>query len=258
MNCWPVMPELDEECEFISRSCRRLSLFRPLAKGLLHAPLPDRFRQQIASVAGRDVDYLLRYPHIMQPVFDSVFIERHGRKDTVYHQPIARLLDYYRARSDCDRIDLYQAAMMEWWLPDDLLHKADRMTMAHSVELRCPFLDREFANYCMHLGLDDRVLPSSTEPCRKVALEKAFAAILPDGIAYQQKKGFASPVHEWMCGPLAEPVRRCVLNKEGYAATIFPQETLSSIVESAAARHAGAQKQLWTLVVLNKWAERWL
>ena len=130
--------------------------------------------------------------------------------------------------------------------------------MAHSLELRCPFLDAEFSDYCIRLGVDDKVLPTSEEPCRKVALKRAFASILPKGIAYQKKKGFSLPAYEWLQGPLAGSARDIVMREDLLAASIFPSSVRSTLLQQAGEGDTLSQRQVWSLIVLNKWAQRWL
>src|SRR5690606_32266627 len=80
------------------------------------------------------------------------------------------------------------------WLPYDILLKADRMSMAHSLELRVPFLDREVWEVARRLPTSCRVTGENT----KVALRRAAARELPASTASRKKLGFPSPLAEWM------------------------------------------------------------
>jgi asparagine synthase (glutamine-hydrolysing) len=235
----------------------RLAPLRPFARYLAKIS-PTQAQARLKVLAGGDCEYLARHPMVMAPIFDGEFRRRHSLNGFSALDPVRQLVDYYRSRPDWDGIGLYLGAMTEWWLPDDLLHKADRMTMAHSLELRCPFLDTEFAEYCIHLGVDDKVLPTSEEPCRKVALKRAFESILPKGIAYQRKKGFTLPAYEWLQGPLAAAASQIVMREDLIAASIFPRSVRSTLLAQAGAGDSLSQRQVWSLIVLNKWAKRWL
>src|ERR1022692_924217 len=151
-----------------------------------------------------------------------------------------------------------RASNSRWWLPDDLLHKADRMTMAHSLELRCPFLDADFARYCASLSLDEKALPSTGEAHRKVALKRAFSELLPEGIAYQTKKGFPIPVYAWLAGPYQKAASAELSRPEALGCSLFSRETRSELMRRAIAGDLISQRRVWSVIVLNKWGDCWL
>src|ERR1035438_3850302 len=162
----------------LSRWSRR----RPLAKMVRHWNWPDGLSTRIEAVAGSHADYLVRHPASMSFIFNDEFRRRECPSLADSDDTVAPLAEFFASRQGWHGLDLRLAAMIEWWLPDDLLHKADRMTMAHSLELRCPFLDADFARYCASLSLDEKALPSTGEAHRKVALKRAFSELLPEGI----------------------------------------------------------------------------
>lgn len=236
---------------------RSLRFARPIAGPLARLALPDAVRRRLLALAGSHADYLARNPYNITNVFDEDFRRRHSLNGT-NGNALNALSGYYRSRQAWHGVNLYLGALIEWWLPDDLLHKADRMTMAHSIELRCPFLDAEFARYCANLGLDDKVLPEGGEAGRKVALKKAFAGVLPEGIAYQRKKGFTVPVYDWLGTGFAERARAELTREDSLAASVFGRDVRDGIMRRAAAGEKRSQHQAWALIVLNKWGQRWL
>ena len=132
------------------------------------------------------------------------------------------------------------------------------MTMAHSIELRCPFLDVEFARYCAALPLDSKVQARYEEPMRKIALKRAFADALPEGIAYQRKKGFSIPVYEWLTSVYAERARKELTRRDAMGSSLLDLTTRETILNRAIAGDNQCQKQVWSLIILNKWGDRWL
>src|SRR5580765_455408 len=84
------------------------------------------------------------------------------------------------------------------WLPDQMLTKVDRATMAHGLEARLPFLDHRVVEFAM--GLPDRAKFSLRTPKR--FLRRAFADLLPARILRRRKHGFEVPIGEWLRGPL--------------------------------------------------------
>lgn len=248
-------------CEDLRRLFERLHLLRPLAplaKHLLTLGWPDGIHRRLMTLAGTDADYFARNPSSMSFVFEDGFLKKNVSHFADLPSTVKPLSRYFAARGGWDGTNLYLGGLIEWWLPDDLLHKADRMTMAHALELRCPFLDAEFSSYCAHLPLDDRVRPSKQEPSRKVALKRAFASVLPDRIANQPKKGFTIPAYSWMSNVFADRARAEINRPAGLVVSLLSRQVRQNIVNSAVAGDVRMQRQAWSLVVLNRWANRWL
>jgi len=217
-------------------------------------------RDRLSAVAGTDADYLIRNPKVggMAFVFDEPFCKAHAPNLNGYGDHLKPLKAYYADRKDWQGMNLCLGGMVQWWLPDDLLHKADRMTMAHSIELRCPFLDMEFARYCATLPLDEKVQAHKAEPMRKIALKRAFADVLPEGIAYQRKKGFSIPVYEWLTGIYAKRARTELARADALGSSLLDAATRETILSKALGGDTISQKQVWSLLILNKWGDRWL
>jgi len=220
--------------------------------------LPARFSRRLNAVAGSAADYLERSPINMTAVFDEEFRARHSSPEVANGDVLGPMRRYFAARQNWDGVHLCLGALIEWWLPDDLLHKADRMTMAHSIELRCPFLDVEFSSYLARLGLDDKVLPRKQEPNRKIALKNAFSDILPAGIAMQKKKGFAIPMYEWLRSVFQDRARRELDRTDGLGSSPFPAQIRKELLAASLAGDPINQHRVWSIIVLNKWGDRWL
>src|SRR5207249_6908237 len=93
------------------------------------------------------------------------------------------------------------------YLPDDLLVKTDRCTMANSLEARSPFLDRELTEYAAALPDDMKLRGQRT----KIILREAFADLLPPAIDQRGKMGFGVPLGAWFRGELRDYVRDLLL-----------------------------------------------
>ena len=83
---------------------------------------------------------------------------------------------------------------MHTWLNGDLLHNADRTTMAHSLELRTPFVDREVYKVASTIPADLRIAHGTT----KYILRKAAEGIVPDHVLNRKKLGFPVPIRFWL------------------------------------------------------------
>ena len=103
----------------------------------------------------------------------------------------------FQAARDLDDVATMQYVDLHTWLPGDILTKADRMSMAHSLELRVPFLDR--AVYAAAASL-----PTSLKLARttKYALREAMRGIVPDAVVDRRKLGFPTPTRVWLRGDI--------------------------------------------------------
>ena len=140
------------------------------------------------------------------------------------------------------------------YLPDDLLVKADRASMATSLELRSPLLDDQV----LELGVS---LPDSLRVDGrrgKVALRRAFADLIPAELASRRKTGFGIPLGTWFRGPLRELARDTLLGARAEARG----QLRSEVVERLLSEHVRGEQdhghRLWCLLVLELWQRSWL
>lgn len=146
------------------------------------------------------------------------------------------------------------AMYQETYLPEDILTKVDRASMACGLEVRAPFLDAELVDWI-------QTLPSSFKFGRKRTkrlLKHAAARRLPASILARPKKGFGIPVARWLRGPLAPMVDRLLgrdrLERQG----IFRQDAVECLVDEHRAGVRDHRKPLWTLLMFQLWHDRWL
>ncbi|MEU4237501.1 asparagine synthase (glutamine-hydrolyzing) [Actinoplanes sp. NPDC026619] len=108
----------------------------------------------------------------------------------------------YAETADVDDVASMQYVDLHTWLPGDILQKADRMSMAHSLELRVPFLDR--AVYAAAAGLStDLKLPPHNRTT-KHALREAMRGIVPESVRERRKLGFPTPTRIWLKGTIGD------------------------------------------------------
>ncbi|MEJ6400476.1 asparagine synthase (glutamine-hydrolyzing) [Nicoliella lavandulae] len=99
--------------------------------------------------------------------------------------------------SDKDEMTQMQYFDINTWLPYDILHKADRMSMCNSLEVRTPLVDKKVADFAATMPIKTRIHKGET----KVSLRRAALAALPDKVANKEKLGFPSPIASWMNMP---------------------------------------------------------
>jgi asparagine synthase (glutamine-hydrolysing) len=146
------------------------------------------------------------------------------------------------------------AADVATLLPDDFLVKVDRASMAHGLEVRPPLLDHELLELAAKMPSEWKVRNGET----KWVLKQAYRPVLPPAILDRPKQGFEMPIDAWLRGPLREMVETAVLEPRARVADLVDQPTARKLYRAhlrGTGRHGGV---LWSLLVLARWAERYL
>jgi asparagine synthase (glutamine-hydrolysing) len=152
------------------------------------------------------------------------------------------------AQADLDDTSTMQLVDINTWLHGDILVKADRMTMAHSLELRVPFLDREVMAVAARLAREEKIGSGTT----KLALREAMSAVLPKAAAERAKLGFPVPIGFWLKGEMY-----------GFAERLLRGAQTDQWIDRAAALgmlerfRAGdpeiSWRHIWVLIVFSLW-----
>jgi asparagine synthase (glutamine-hydrolysing) len=137
-----------------------------------------------------------------------------------------------------------------FWLPGDILLKADKMSMAHSLESRVPFLDREIFALATTLPLEYRVNSETT----KVALRTAALEVLPERIAKRPKLGFPVPMRVWLTQDCWYARVRTTFEGEA-AGRFFHTRPLIALLDEHRAGHADNSRKIWNVYVFLIWYE---
>lgn len=135
------------------------------------------------------------------------------------------------------------------FLPDQLLVKADRASMACSLEARMPFLAYPVAEFALSLPASMKVRNLTT----KYLLKKTLSPLLPENIIKRPKKGFGIPVAKWLKGDFKVLVDE--LLEEGYVRRqgIFEWSYLNKLLSDHYEGRADRRKELWTLIMFQRW-----
>lgn len=137
----------------------------------------------------------------------------------------------------------------------ELLRKQDRMSMAASIESRVPFLDHRLVEFAA--SLDDRLKISGSET--KFVLKKAVADLLPKQVIYRTKKGFPTPLKQWLrMGDSSAAVGRFLQRKGGLLSEIVDDRVLGGLVEANRSGKQDATDRLWRLLGLQIWGDVFL
>ncbi|MGZ5081902.1 MAG: asparagine synthase (glutamine-hydrolyzing), partial [Usitatibacter sp.] len=135
------------------------------------------------------------------------------------------------------------------WLPDNLLERGDRMTMAASIESRVPFLDHELAGYVSSLPDNCRVKGMKT----KWILRQAGRSLIPGAILDRPKVGFRVPVNEWFQGPLKGYIHDHLRGPNSKTRAYYDTQVLDRMVDDHVDGKQNHEKLLWALLNLEIW-----
>ena len=143
---------------------------------------------------------------------------------------------------------------LKTWLPDDLLLKADKMTMACSLELRVPMLDHHLLEFST--ALPDKFRRNGGQG--KFLLKKLMERYLPNEIIYRPKKGFPVPIAVWFKGPLFDRVRDILLDTRTLARGYFRPEYLNHVLERHRSGAEDLSRRIFSLLALELWHRKYI
>ena len=140
-----------------------------------------------------------------------------------------------------------------YYLPDDILYKVDRISMAHSLEVRPPFLDQRIVEFAARLPERFKLRGSRS----KYVLRHLMKDKLPRSVLERPKIGFDVPIHEWLRGVL-RPLLLDTLSRDAVLASgLFHWPAVKRLVSTHLERRANVGYHLWGLMVLLIWMKRW-
>ncbi len=138
------------------------------------------------------------------------------------------------------------------YLLDDLLVKTDRMSMAHSLEVRCPFLDTRLVEFAA--GLPDELKIHGMQ--LKYLLKRAYRDMLPAEILSRGKMGFGVPLGTWMRGDLREFSHDMLLGPSAKTRDILQPSAVAALLREHVSRAEDHGQKLWALLCLEAWLRK--
>ena len=153
-----------------------------------------------------------------------------------------------RAReAGLDPVTTMQLVDLRTWLPADILVKGDRMSMAHGVEVRVPFLDRGVLAVAAGLTPAEKISPTTT----KAALRRAVADLVAPEVAQRPKLGFPVPIGHWLAHDLYDFAER--LFRETEAERYVRRDVALDLLRRHRAGEEMDWRRLWVLVAFCMW-----
>jgi asparagine synthase (glutamine-hydrolysing) len=174
------------------------------------------------------------------------------------HSSLEAILPYLRRianeRPDSDFLTRMTYLELKLRLPELLLMRVDKITMATSVEARVPFLDHHLVEYAMGLPRDMKVRGRTG----KHVLKKALEPILPHDLLFSRKRGFGAPIREWFRTSLGEKYGERLLNSPIHRREYFDRDFITRMLAEHRDGRSDWSFHLWALLNLSLWYEHWI
>lgn len=228
---------------------KRLPAFlRRRAAGVARKLPYFRGREFIIKCSGRPEDYFIGQALVFpEKEAAEVLTEKYRAGQT----PKDITAPIYRRVSDKDELIKKQYLDLNLWLPGDILLKADKMSMAHSLELRVPYLDKKIMEMAEGVPSEYKINGIDTKYVFRVAANKT----LPDEWAHRKKKGFPVPIRLWL---REEKYRNIVAEhfEAEWAGEFFNREKIMTLLDDHYAGRANNQRKIWTVFTFLVWYKR--
>jgi asparagine synthase (glutamine-hydrolysing) len=139
-------------------------------------------------------------------------------------------------------------------LPELLLMRVDKFTMANSVEARVPFLDHQLVEFAMSVPTDQKI----RDGIGKHVVKRAVGDVLPQDLVWRPKQGFGTPVSEWFRGELAGQLQSTLQSSELADLGYIDPDRVQTLLDEHRSGQAERSFQLWNLLNLSTWFDHWI
>jgi asparagine synthase (glutamine-hydrolysing) len=153
----------------------------------------------------------------------------------------------YTESKNYDPVDRMQYIDIHTWMRGDILLKADKMTMAHSLELRVPFLDKEVFEAASKIPTSLKTANGTT----KYILRKAAEGIVPEHVLNRKKLGFPVPIRHWLKNEMNEWAKNII--RESNTDHLFNKAYVLNLLEDHCQGKADNSRKIWTVLIFMIW-----
>jgi asparagine synthase (glutamine-hydrolysing) len=139
-------------------------------------------------------------------------------------------------------------------LPELLLMRVDKISMANSIEARVPFLDHRMVEFTSHIPAAWNLGGGRT----KDLLKRAVTGLVPDYVVDRPKQGFSLPIKQWLRGPLAGFARQSILESSLRERGFFDYAELERILAAHGSGRKNYDTLIWSMINVSQWYDRWI
>jgi asparagine synthase (glutamine-hydrolysing) len=172
-------------------------------------------------------------------------ILNHTFFDTSYQSVTKKY--YNEATFYQDQVARMQYVDINTWLKGDILLKADKMSMAHSLELRVPFLDNQVFDIASRLSKEQKVSKGTT----KLLLRQAAKGIVPNHVVNRKKLGFPVPIRHWLKDEMYSWAKNIIIESE--TEDLLNKKEVLALLEQHASGRKDNSRKLWTILMFMLW-----
>jgi asparagine synthase (glutamine-hydrolysing) len=211
-------------------------------------------KQAMVKRANRPVDEVAN----MTDVFSSMQKRQLWKQDLPQYAPSNDLIQVDAARANTRELlnrTLY--VYCQSWLVEDLLMKADKMTMANSIELRVPFLDFRMVEWAAKAPISVKVRRVNGQYESKSVLRTFAATRLPHEIIQRPKQGFPVPAYDWLSNRLKDWVHQVLPSSGARLYEWLEPSMVQKQVDLGTSGELMDRHRLWSLLILELWLQTW-
>ncbi|MGI9500831.1 MAG: asparagine synthase (glutamine-hydrolyzing) [Geminicoccaceae bacterium] len=238
---------LEEKIRRLVPSPLGRNLLGPLGRAWPRSPrLPQVFRAgTLLENLGRD--WLDAYLHSLTRIPEAT-AKRLIRPELLPDQPLRAGFEGHAAEAEgLDPLSRILAMDFKSWLANDILVKVDRMSMAHSLEVRVPMLDTDFVAYAARLPNQAKLHQGDG----KHLFKKSLRGRVPDSVLDRQKQGFHLPLDDWLNGPLQPALQALVADRQNPVFDYLDPDTVRCFAGEHAERRRNRTTELSFTLILD-------
>jgi len=164
------------------------------------------------------------------------------------------MLEHFNRTRGWDPLSRIQYVDIKTYLVDDILTKVDRASMAHSLEVRVPFLDHEVMEYAANIPAHYKLRNGSG----KYIFKKTLEGLVPPEILTRTKMGFSIPLAQWLRSDLKSEFEDRVFSSDGFVARLFALDPIRGWWAQHQRGTRDYSTHLWALLILESWGRRFI
>jgi asparagine synthase (glutamine-hydrolysing) len=208
------------------------------------------FRLSAATMEDRYKGISTYDENLKQALYRTEFTQQlQTNQNNQVQQFLSQLFEKTRGKDPLSRMLYFDC---KTWLVDDLLIKADRMSMAASLELRVPFLDYRLVEFAATIPSKYKIKNGQG----KYLLKEMMSGVLPNEIVHRKKMGFPTPLKMMFQGGMKDYAHDTLLSANSHIHQYFNRATIQQLLKEHSSNKKDHHRVLWQLVVLEEWLQR--
>ncbi len=236
-----------------------LTLFQPFIKSIKNIYGKKDSKRKIAKLlrfltiisSNKNKIYPLLRCTYYNELKENLFNEKFKRRINIINS-YQKYLDIFNKTNTKDFIEKMLEIDLKFTLPHLLLTKVDIASMANSLEVRVPFLDKRFVEFSASLPVETKIQKNTGKYILKKILKKYF----PDDFIYRKKMGFSIPLNKWMCEEMKDYIKDILFSDTKINSTFFNEKYIEKLYKEHINKKEDNSATIWMLIILKLWINR--